>query len=394
MDGLPLEDLKVLDLSRLLPGPFCTMLLADFGAQVIKIEEPGRGDYIRSWPPLLKNVSGFHIVLNRNKKSLTLNLKTNEGGKIFKELVHSADILIESFRPGTMERFGLGYSTLSEINPRLIYCAITGYGREGKRVNKAGHDINYLAISGVLSYSGKSESGPALPGVQIADIGGGALPAAFAIMMALYTREKTGKGDFIDISMTDNSFMWNCLRWGKFIVDGLVPRPGDDMLNHGFACYHVYRTKDDRYMALGALEPQFWENFCKAINRPEWNTPDYFTPGEHQKQLKEKLSEIFLTKTQKEWVELLSGVDCCCEPVMNLEEVKHNPDFISRGVIVEMNHDSWGSYLQMGNALRFKNIRPTIRTHAPELGQHTEEILKELGYSGADIERLTQKGII
>ncbi len=392
--NMPLSDLKIIDLSRLLPGPFCTMLLADFGAQVIKIEEPKKGDYIRWWPPLLKGVSGFHIVLNRNKKSVSLNLKSEEGQEIFRRLVKSADVLVEGFRPGTMEKLNLGYHELSRLNPRLIYCSITGYGQTGTMRNKAGHDINYLAVSGVLSYSGTKATIPTVPGVQIADIGGGALPAAFAIMMALYVREKTGRGDYIDISMTDISVMWNCLRWGKLIADGIIPEPGDDMLNHGFACYNVYKTKDGRYMALGALEPQFWKNLCDTVGRSDLNSPDYFVPGEHQKKLKEELAAIFSSKTQKEWIDIFSKVDCCCEPVQTLDEVIKNENFISKGLVVKMNHDSWGSYFQLGNAFRFKNIKPAIRFHAPELGQHTQEVLHELGYSHSYMEELKNKEVI
>ncbi|HDL89521.1 MAG TPA: CoA transferase [Thermodesulforhabdus norvegica] len=392
---LPLEGIRVLDLSRLLPGPFCSMLLADFGAEVIKIEDPKKGDYIRWWPPLLGGTSGFHIVLNRNKKSVTINLKSDEGKKIFLELVKKADVVLEGFRPGAMDKLGIGYRVLKEVNPKLIYCAITGYGQHGKRALRAGHDINYLAVAGILSYTGTEEGAPVVPGVQIADIGGGGLPAAFAIVLALWNREKTGKGDFLDISMTDMAVMWNCLRWGKFLADGKVPRYGDDMLNHGYACYSIYRTKDGRYMSLGALEPQFWENFCRALGREDLNVPEYFTPGEHQKRLKKELEEIFITKTQSEWIEFFAHVDCCCEPIRNLDEVMNDNEFLTRGLVVKMLHESWGAYMQLGNAIRSTQMQPLIRSHAPELGEHTEVILEEiLNLTTEDIKKLRDGGII
>ena len=392
--NLPFQGIRILDLSRLLPGPLCSMLFADFGADVIKIEDPKGGDYIRQWPPFVGKSSGFHVVLNRNKRSLTLNLRDPRGREIFLKLVRSADVVLESFRPGVMEKLGIGYETLKSENPRLIYCSITGYGREGLRARRAGHDINYLAVSGVLSYSGKNGE-PVLPGVQIGDIGGGSLLAAFGITTALYRREKTGEGDFVDVSMTDGLLLFHALRWGKFLADDKVPKPGDDMLNHGLACYNVYPTRDGRYMSLGALEPQFWKAFCQAVGHPEWDTPAYFEPGPHQKELMKAITDIFMERTQAEWIEFFSRVDCCCEPVRNLDEVINDEELVARGLVVNMIHEHYGAYRQLGSVLRCANVRATIRSHAPELGEHTEEILmQELGMSGSEISSLKDQGVI
>jgi len=389
----PFSHIRILDLSRLLPGPLCSMLFADFGAEVIKIEDPRGGDYIRSWPPLAGKNSGYHLILNRNKKSVTLNLKDPRGQEIFRKLAKTADVVIESFRPGVMDRLGIGYEVLSRENPRLIYCAITGYGQTGRYALRAGHDINYLAISGVLSYSGK-DGKPVLPGVQIGDVGAGALLAAFSIVMALYTREKTGKGDFIDISMTDGLLLFHALRWGKFIVDRKTPIPGDDILNHGLACYNIYKTKDGRYMALGALEPKFWEAFCKAVGRPEWIDIPHFEPGEHQKELKEAISKIFAEKTQKEWIAFFEDIDCCCEPVRTLDEVINDEELKMKGAVVPMMDTYLKIYNQLGVVFRCKRIEGAIKRPAPELGEHTHEILEAIGLSSKEIEELRREGVI
>lgn len=391
MEGA-LAGLKVLDLSRLLPGPFCSMLLADLGADVIKVEDPRTGDYIRQWSPQIGGSSGYHTVLNRNKRSLTLNLKSLEGKAIFKKLAASSDVVLEGFRPGVMGKLGLDFESLERINPRLVYCSISGYGASGTYAQKAGHDINYLAVSGVLSHSGKEH--PTLSGVQIADLGGGALMAAFSIMAALFARERLGKGQFIDISMADGALVWNCMRWGKFVAGGAVPSPGDDMLNQGIACYDIYPTSDGRYVSLGALEPQFWKAFCQAAGRPEWNTPLYFEPGEHQKELGKSVSEFFLRKSMTEWVEFFKDVDCCCEPVLNLDEVMESPLMRDRAMVVDLVHASWGAYRQLGIAPKFSLTPGAVKSHAPVLGEHTRPILEELGYAPARIEELKSAGTV
>ncbi|UCG14015.1 MAG: CoA transferase [Deltaproteobacteria bacterium] len=388
-----LEGIRILDLSRLLPGPFCSMLLADFGADVVKIEAPITGDYIRWWPPRFGGNSGFHVVLNRNKRSLTLNLKTAEGKEIFQQLVGGADVVLEGFRPGVMERLGQGYERLARVNPDLIYCAITGYGRTGPRALRSGHDINYLALGGVLSHSGRDDR-PTLPGVQIADLGGGALLAAFSVVTALLARERAGGGQCIDISMLDGTLSWNCLRWGKYLANGAVPRPGDDIFNHGFACYNLYETRDRRYMALGALEPQFWEVFCEAMERPDWNRKDYFEPGSHQRILQEEIAAIFQQKTQADWIEHFENYDCCCEPLLHLNEAMEDSQVQARNMVVELVHESWGAYRQLGIAPKFSRTPGKISTHAPDLGEHTGIILEELGYSRGQIETLRANGVV
>jgi crotonobetainyl-CoA:carnitine CoA-transferase CaiB-like acyl-CoA transferase len=387
-----LSGLKVLDLSRLLPGPFCSMLMADLGADVIKVEVPKIGDYIRWWSPQIGNNSGFHVVLNRNKRSLTLDLKAREGKEIFEKLVAGADVVLEGFRPGVMAKLGLGFEYLERINPRLVYCSISGYGADGSFARKAGHDVNYLALSGVLSYSGRES--PTISGVQIADMGGGGLLAAFSIMAALFAREKIGRGQFVDISMTDGAFAWNCLRLGKFTADGKVPVPADDLLNHGLACYNIYETRDGRFMSLGALEPRFWKSFCRAAGKPDWDKPDYFEPGEHQRELTASVSEFFLQKSQAEWVDYFREADCCCEPVLNLGEAMHSRLMKERNMVVDLIHESWGAYRQLGIAPKFSLTPGSLRSHAPDLGEHTRTILEELGFSPARIEGLQKSGVI
>ena len=384
---------KVLDLSRLLPGPFCSMLLADFGADVIKVEDPKGGDYIRWWPPMLGGNSGYHVVLNRNKRSLTLNLKSDEGRQIFRQLAAEADVVLEGFRPGVMDRLGLGWQELQAVNPRLVYCAISGYGADGPLAQRAGHDINYLALNGVLSYSGRAGS-PTIPGVQIADLGGGALYAAFSIAAALFARERLGQGQAIDLAMADGALTWHCLRWGKYLADGAVPRQGDDFLNHGFACYNLYPTRDGRCMSLGALEPQFWRTFCAAVDRPDWDRPDYFTPGPHQQALTAEVAALFASRTLDEWVALFADRDCCCEPVRHLDEVMTDDQVRAREMVVELAHARWGVYRQLGVAPKLSLTPGTLRTHAPDLGEHTEEILAAAGIDLPAQEQLRAHGII
>ncbi|MGP7977816.1 MAG: CaiB/BaiF CoA transferase family protein [Desulfobaccales bacterium] len=388
-----LAGVRVLDLSRLLPGPFCTMLLADFVADVIKVEEPQRGDYIREWYPRIGRNSGFHVVLNRNKRSLTLNLKSAAGQEIFRQLARQADVVLEGFRPGVMARLGLDYESLRAINPRLIYGSLSGYGDSGPRFQRAGHDINYLALSGVLSYSGR-DGRPTLPGVQIADLGGGALLAAFSIALALLVRERQGAGQYLDIAMLDGSFLWNCLRWGKYLADGEIPRPGDDFLNHGFACYNLYETKDGRYMSLGALEPQFWKAFCEAVAQPQWDQSHYFEPGPHQGPLIEAVAALFKQRTQAEWLAHFAKHDCCCEPVLNLEEASRDSHIRARQLVVDLMHQSWGAYRQLGIAAKFSRTPGTLRQPAPELGEHTGTILQELGYGPDQVAELRQQGVV
>ncbi len=273
----PLEDVKVLDLTRLLPGPFCTMMLADYGADVLRVEDTGAGDYLRFWPPYYgddaDNASGTrsaaYLALNRGKRAIRLDLKKEEGKDLLMRLVDSHDILVESFRPGVMDRLGLGYETLRERNPALIYCAISGYGQDGDNRDRAGHDMNYLGLAGMLGLTGRKGGPPVQAAGQIADLGGGALMALFGIMAAIHERSRSGEGQFLDVSMTDGALSWLSILAAAYFCDDDVPRRGDPDLSGGRVCYFVYETSDGRWMSLGALEPKFWREWCVGVDRED-----------------------------------------------------------------------------------------------------------------------------
>ena len=388
-----LSGIRVLDLSRLLPGPYCSMMLGDLGADVIKIEEPGRGDYIRDVPPRLKQNSASFLAVNRNKKSITLNLKSIRGRNIFLDLVKGADVVLEGFRPGVMNKLRIGFKDLEKANPRIIVCSISGYGQYGPYVNRAGHDVNYLSVAGVLGFTGTKEGRPIIPGVQIADIGGGGMLAAYCILAAIIGREKTGKGQYIDISMMDGAMAWLPLYAGKYFADGKIPTPSSERLTGQFACYNMYKTKDGRYMSLGALEPQFWSAFCKVIGRDEF-IPIQFAQGKKAEELIDELEKIFLERTREEWVELLRDTDCCCEPVNNFDEAFSHPQVVARNMLCEMEHPAEGTIRQINFPGKFSDTPAQMRLAPPALGQHTEEILTELGMTSEEIATLAKEKVI
>jgi crotonobetainyl-CoA:carnitine CoA-transferase CaiB-like acyl-CoA transferase len=388
-----LSGMRVLDLSRLLPGPYCSMMLGDLGADVIKIEEPGRGDYIRNVSPRLKQDSASFLAVNRNKKSVTLNLKSRRGRNIFLDLVKGADVVIEGFRPGVMNKLKIGFKNLEKANSRIIVCSISGYGQDGPYVNRAGHDVNYLSIAGVMGFTGTKEGRPIIPGVQIADIGGGAMLAAYCILAASIGREKTDKGQYIDISMMDGVIAWLPLYAGKYFVDGKNPKPSFERVTGQFACYNVYKTKDSRYMSLGALEPRFWSAFCKAIGRDDF-IPIQFTPDKKAEKLISELEKIFLERTREGWVELLKDTDCCCEPVNNFDETFSHPQVVARNMLHEMKHPVEGTIRQINFPGKFSDTPAQMRLAPPTLGQHTKEILTELGISAEEIANLAKEKVI
>ncbi len=389
----PLTGMKILDLSRLLPGPYCSLMLGDLGADVLKIEDPKLGDYMRWWGPRVNKQSAFFLMVNRNKKSMKLNLKTDWGRDIFFRLVRQHDVLLEGFRPGVMERLGLGYEALKEENPGLIYCAITGYGHTGPYRDRAGHDLNYLSLAGVLGTIGPKGGPPVIPGVQIADIGGGAMFAALGILAAYIARQETGKGQFIDVSMLDGSFAWLTVPLGKTLADGEDPKPGDSFLTGRYACYRIYETKDGRHMGLGALEPQFWEAFCKLVNREDL-VGYQFAEGEKQTHLISEVSGIFKEKTRQEWIGFLKDTDCCCEPVNSVSEALMDSQLLAREMILEADHPTEGRLKQIGIPVKFSETPGSLRLAPPNHGEHTQEILKGLGYEDGEISDMEKEGVI
>jgi crotonobetainyl-CoA:carnitine CoA-transferase CaiB-like acyl-CoA transferase len=384
-----LKGLKMLDLSRLLPGPYCSLLLADLGMEVLKIEDPEQGDYMRVMGPARKENSAYFLALNRNKKSMILNLKAKEGREIFYKLINTYDILLESFRPGVMDRLGIGYKELRRKNPRVIFCSLSGYGQDGPYKERSGHDINYIGLAGILELTGSTGGDPIIPGTQIADIGGGGMMAAIAILAAVVHREKTGEGQFLDVAMYDGVISWLSIHAGRYFMDKELPKRGEMHLSGRYACYQVYRTKDGRHVSLGALEPRFWKNFCETIGREDLLLKQ-FIEGEERAQIIEEVRELFKTKTQREWSEFFKNVDACCEPILTLEEVFQHPQVLHRQMVMEYGHPVEGTVRQVGNPIKSSQFPFEIRNPSPSWGEHTIEVLKEIGYSEKEIKRLRE----
>ena len=368
MATLPLEQIRVLDLTRLLPGPYCSQFLADFGAEVIKIEEPNIGDYARWTKPQVNGFSALFASLNRNKKSVTLNLKSDGDRERFKELAKTADVLIESFRPGVTSRLGLGYATLKKLNPKLVYCAITGYGQTGPYKDKPGHDLNYLSYAGLLHFNAEENGKPQVPAAQIADLGAGALMAATGILMALMGRNATGKGQFVDISMLDGVVSWMQTILPDYLAGESVEK-GKLPLSGGRACYAVYETADKRYLSVGAIEPKFWRAFCEGIERPEL-IPMLDAPHEKQKELRETIQTVIGQKTLEQWMDIFERVDACVAPVLTLDEMINHPQVKERNMVV-----SFQEQLQIANPIKLSDTPAQIYAKAPKLGEHNRDIL-------------------
>lgn len=384
---LPLQDLNILDLTRLIPGGYATLILADLGAEVLKIEDIELGDYSRWMEPTIGEYGVYFHALNRNKKSMKLNLKAEDGKKIFKKLVEKGyDTIVESFRPGVMDRLGIGYNTLREINPRVIYCAISGYGQNGPKKDKALHDLNCLAVSGALSITG--EGTPAIPGIQIADTSS-ALFSVISILTAYITRGKTSQGQFLDVSMTDGLISLLSIHLIKFLVDSKIPEGGKMDFNGKFPCYRIYKTKDGEYMTLAALEKKFWENFCNAIGRRD------LIDKQHDDSIdtRNKIENIFKSKTRIEWEEISENIDSCLEPVLNFKEVTRHPHLKSRELFFDI--ESQGANVpQVRIPFLMSDVNNTPRNPAPLWGEHTDEILISVGYDEKEIKSLKKRGVI
>jgi len=387
-----LKSIKVLDLTRLLPGGYCTQLLGDMGAEVIKIEQPGIGDYIRWIPPYMKKESGLFLAINRNKKSMTLNLKTTQGQEIFYRLVESADVIIEGYRPGIVKKLGVDYETVKALNPKVIYCSLSGYGQDGPYQNWVGHDINYIGIGGILGITGAAQE-PVIPGVQIADLAGGGMLATIAILAALFTRERIGVGQYIDVAMLDGVVSWLSIHAGKYFIDQEIPIRGDMPLSGGAASYNIYETKDGKLISLGILEKQFWKNLCRVVGREDLEEAPYFELS-HREELKGILQAIFLTKNQTEWIKLLNSADVPCGPVNTLDEVFKDPQVLHRNLICEIDHPTEGRIKQLGIPIKFSETPGQLRFPPPQLGEHSTEILRSLGYTKEQIQDFQIKGVI
>jgi crotonobetainyl-CoA:carnitine CoA-transferase CaiB-like acyl-CoA transferase len=381
----------VLDLSRLLPGPFLTMVLADLGADVVKIEDPHAGDYLRLMPPLKPggcggSMSGRYLAINRNKRSAILDLKKPPGREALLHMCERADVVVESFRPGVLDRLGVGPAALRARNPGLIVCSVSGYGQDGAYRERAGHDLNYVALAGVLAMGGMAGGAPLLPGVQIADLAGGALWGLVALLAALFARQRGAGGAHLDVSMTEGALALLAAELGSWDC-GERPTRGREMLNGGLACYAVYRTADERYLAVGALEPKFWLAFNRAIGRRA-DAGELVAPGEVQQRIRAEVQAILATRTRDEWMSVLAGVDCCCEPVVELEELAEHPLHTSRQVFSHVEDPVLGRTLQVRTPV---GMAAGVR-RAPRHGEHTQEVLAEYGLSAEQIRSLSGAG--
>jgi alpha-methylacyl-CoA racemase len=382
----PLDGVRILDVTRLLPGNYCTLVLADLGADVVKVEEPGRGDYIRWVPPMVEGQGAAHRSLNRGKRSVTVDLKSADGPAVLRRLARTADALVESFRPDVMARLGLGHGSMAEENPRLVYCAITGYGQQGPYRDRAGHDIDYLAYAGILDATGAPDGPPVLPSVQIGDFGGG-MAAAVGLLAGLRQAAANGEGRFVDVSMLDVAVSWTGVLMSWFLATGAVPGRGAMPLTGGLACYRTYRCADGRFLAVGALEPQFWRTLCVRLGVPEL-IDEHLAPADRQVFVAGRLAAVFGSRPRDEWVRMLADLETCVAPVNDAAEAVGDPQVRHRGMVAEVE----GRPVGPGPAIKAGG--PAALRPAPTLGEHTGEVLAEAGYSNNEIADLRRRGAV
>jgi alpha-methylacyl-CoA racemase len=391
---MPLKSLKVLDFSTLLPGPYATMMLADMGAEVLRVEAPNRPDLTRILPPLdEEGVSYIHQTLNRSKRSLGLDLKKQASVDLVKKLVAEYDIVIEQFRPGVMERFGLDYQSLKQINPKLIYCSITGYGQTGPYKHRGGHDINYLAISGVASYTGTKETGPVPVGFQIADVAGGSMHAVNGILAAVIERQLSGEGQYIDISMTDAAFALNAMSGASALGCGESPGLEQEILNGG-AFYNHYETKDGRYFSVGSIEPQFMQQLCQTIGREDLINNGFDYRAKSQEPLIAALKDAFKQHDFSYWQEVFVKLDACVEPTLNVIEAAQHPQIQARDMVVEVTAANNKSIKQIASPIKFSRSKAKYNFTGCKVGSHNQEVLSELGITENEYLQLKADGVL
>lgn len=384
----PLAGLRVLDLTRLLPGPVATMHLADLGADVIKIEDTGAGDYARSMGAAPDETSAFFRLTNRNKRGLRLDLKQAAGVQVFLRLARDADVLVEGFRPGVMARLGLGFDALAAANPRLVYCSISGYGQSGPYALRAGHDINYIGYAGVLDQVGEAGRPPAVPNFQIGDLLGGALMPLAGILAAVIDARASGRGRHVDVAMTEAVLAHAIFPLATLIETGEAPPRGAGLLSGAVPCYGVYATADGRHMAVGALEEKFWHLLCDTVGRPDLK-PHGLAAGEQGMEVKRELARVFAGRSQAEWIGLFEPVDCCVTPVLTVAESLENGQLRARGMVVEAD-----GLTQVASPLHMSGLEFAVERAAPAPGEHSAEILREAGYVESEIDALRAQGII
>jgi alpha-methylacyl-CoA racemase len=387
----PLHGVRVLDLTRLLPGPLCTLHLADMGADVVKIEDPGAGDYARRIGQVRRENSLFFLALNRNKRAMRLDLKQDAGREVFLRLAANADVIVESFRPGVVERLGIGFDAVRGVNPRIVYCSISGYGHTGPYRDRPGHDINYLGYAGVLDDIGKEA--PAIPSLQIADTLGGALTGAMGILAALLDARQSGQGRHIDVAMADSVLAHALFALSTLKEEQTPPPRGGGPLSGGAPWYNVYETSDGRYLALGSLEKKFWDSLCDALKRPDLRAR-HGASGAEAVALKAELDSIFQKRPLSYWSERLSGLNCCASPVLTLAEALEDPQFKARKMVITSTHPVDGEVTQFALPVKFSEFEFKVERPAPSPGEHCEEILGEAGYSAQEIAALKKHGVI
>ncbi|HVE67784.1 MAG TPA: CaiB/BaiF CoA-transferase family protein [Solirubrobacteraceae bacterium] len=393
--SLPLEGVRVLDLSRLLPGGFCSLLLADFGAEVLKVEDTGAGDYVRWAPPLYEGAepsaqSALFLSLNRNKRSIRVNLKEPEGRDVLLRLAREYDVLLESFRPGVLDRLGVGYEALRAENPGIVYCAITGYGQDGPYTQRSGHDMNYLGLVGLLGLTGERDGPPLQSAGQIADVGGGALMAAFGILAALRERDRSGEGQLVDVSMADGALSWLAMVAARYFAEDVVPRRGDLELAGRLICYRPYACADG-WVTLGALEPKFWAAWCQGVGREDLIERQFEAPGSDAHA---EVERIFLERTREEWADFASHHDCCLEPVLELGEALGSELVRAREMVVELDQPGTEGVRQLGVPVKLSRTPGGVHAPGPVLGEHTDEVLAAAGYAESEIATLKASGAV